>query len=50
MLITNQYTFTKCSFQAEKAKTLGGMKIEDKKGLKDPAGTQLSRIQLAHIS
>lgn len=38
MLITNQETFTTCCLQAEKAKTLGGTKIEDKKGLEDSAG------------
>lgn len=30
--------FTKCSLQAEKAKTLGGMKIEDEKVMGDLAG------------
>lgn len=30
-------TFTKCSLQAEKGKTLGGKETEDKGGMEDPA-------------
>lgn len=44
MLITNQCTVTKSSLQPEKAKTKGGMKIEDE-GMEDCAGTlQLSSV------